>query len=231
MKKLLLGVASLLIGATTYCGVAVDLKEESTGTFGGTASLGIVSRGEIVDATGRFLLIVEPTVNAGADGTSLAFDHGQILIGRASELIGKFEAMVVTGGANIDENYSIVPMTGDEITAQLYHGNSSIPEEPGIYSEPKELHIMNAPEGIIPGTKENSTLAYQITKDSGMQGDIYRGIILSKIIAGDIPGTFLDRSAKLLVKVDNVDIKHMHGDVISNNDKGYGDIIANSNNK
>ncbi|MCI6152123.1 MAG: hypothetical protein MR673_03225 [Fusobacterium perfoetens] len=190
MKKLLLG-ALLIVGATSFGAVSSELKDTSPGTnvYSGSGSLGLVSRGEVVDATGKIMLIITPTVSAGADGTSLAFEHGQILTGNSSELTGKFEAKVVTGANN-----EIVPITKDNLTVQLSVGSQNNVTQ-GTYSTEVELVT-----GDTNGTSE-PTLAYQLTNDSGLQGNIYRGTILSKVKANDKVGTFLDRSGKIEVTV------------------------------
>lgn len=185
MKKLLLG-ALLIVGVTSFGAVSSELK--GTGTYSGSGSLGLVSRGEVVDATGKIMLIITPTVSAGADGTSLAFEHGQILVGGSSELTGKFEAKVVTGKQN-----EIVPITDSELSVKLYADGTNIGTETtqGSYSA--------NPINLVGPT--GSTLAYQLTNDSGLQGNIYRGTILSKVEAGDTAGTFLDRGSKIEVTV------------------------------
>ncbi|WP_027129250.1 hypothetical protein [Fusobacterium perfoetens] len=187
MKKLLLG-ALLIVGATSFGAVSSELKTTDTGPdpkkYSGSGSLGLVSRGEVVSAANKVMLIITPTVSAGADGTSLAFEHGQILVGDSSELTGKFEAKVVTGANN-----EILPIT-NELAVQLIVGTDNVKQ--GEYSNTVEL---------IKGTSTDTTLAYQLTNDSGLQGNIYRGTILSKVMAGDKAGTFLDRGSKIEVTV------------------------------
>ncbi|MCI6152122.1 MAG: hypothetical protein MR673_03220 [Fusobacterium perfoetens] len=191
MKKLLLG-ALLIVGATSFGAVSSELKGTGSGPdpkkYSGSGSLGLVSRGEVVDATGKIMLIITPTVSAGADGTSLAFEHGQILTGNSSELTGKFEAKVVTGANN-----EIVPITDTELGVKLYAEKNSTTSETTQGSYSKTPIDLVGPAG--------STLAYQLTNDSGLQGNIYRGTILSKVTAGTTPGTFLDRSGKIEVTV------------------------------
>ncbi|WP_027129249.1 hypothetical protein [Fusobacterium perfoetens] len=194
MKKLLLG-ALLIVGATSFGAVSSELKVTDDVSdpkkYSGSGSLGLVSRGEVVDATGKIMLIITPTVSAGADGTSLAFEHGQILVGGSSELTGKFEAKVVTGANN-----EIIPITDKELTVKLYaEGNSTVSETTqGSYSA--------NPINLVGPT--GSTLAYQLTNDSGLQGNIYRGTILSKVEAKNTAGTFLDRTGKVVVEVTNL---------------------------
>lgn len=217
MKKLLFGASLLIIGAKAYSGVAAELTPDSDGKYGARVVMPIVSIGEIVDASGRFLLVLEPKVNAGPDGTSLMFDHGQVIMGRKNEMMGKFEAMVITGGVNLKDNYSIVPLTEDGILTELFHGKNT-PEEMGKYSEPQPLHLMDAPENNSYDSTD-STLTYQLTKESGLQGNIYKGVVLSKVEAGDIPGTFIDRKGKLSVTVKGIDHKYMKVTPIDNKDK------------
>lgn len=189
----------LIVGATSFSAVTVNLG--NSGPYTGTGRLPIESEGNIVNTTGRVMLIVNPTDNAGTDGESLMFNFGAVGRGRAETLIGRFEAMVLDNGKK-------VTLGADDISATL---------EDNIGNEVKAYKTTVLKSGVGGTDNKLVDLTYELSNGSGLNAtkDIYNGEIIASAFRplkqtggadGYVDGEFIDNSVNLVVKVENLEI-------------------------
>lgn len=155
MKKMLLIGAMLVLGATSFAERIADLGDGTSAATGGT-KLDVVTRGEVVDGTKKHLLIITPTVSAGADGTSLEFDFGNMKKGSSSTLTGKFTAVVQKKGTT-----DLIPLTGSTITVAI-NGGTAI----GGDDKRKQFDLMSAEVDTNGAQKNLGSLVYELGQGS-----------------------------------------------------------------
>lgn len=198
MKKLLLIGAMLIVGATSFSAVTVDLGSGTTYT--GTGRLPIESEGNILDSTGRVVLVVNPTDNAGTDGESLMFNFGAVGRGRAETLIGRFEAMVL-------RNNQKVNISGANIEVKL-EKNGATPQDA------HKLTVMKSGSA----TEKLVDLTYELSGINGLDasGTVYNGEVIASAFrplkqAADgntyVDGEFIDNSISLVFDIGNLTVQ------------------------
>lgn len=197
MKKLLLIGAMLIVGATSFSAVTVNLGSGTTYT--GTGRLPIESEGSILDSTGRVVLVVNPTDNAGTDGESLMFNFGAVGRGRAETLIGRFEAMVLKDNTKVD-------ISGANITVKLEKNGAT----------PQDAHKLTVMKS---GTTDKKLvdLTYELSKANGLDssGKVYNGEVIASAFRplkqtggadGYVDGEFIDNSINLVFDIANLTV-------------------------
>lgn len=198
MKKLLLIGAMLIVGATSFSAVTVDLG--SGGTYTGTGRLPIESEGNILDSTGRVVLVVNPTDNAGTDGESLMFNFGAVGRGRAETLIGRFEAMVLKNNNKVD-------ISKANITVKL-EKNGATPQDA------HKVIVMKSGSS----TEKLVDLTYELSGINGLDasGTVYNGEViasafrpLKQATGGNtyVDGEFIDNSISLVFDIGNLTVQ------------------------
>ena len=190
MKKLLIGALLVVTGAMVFGEQRFEIPQ---GQNSATGSLRVESRGEVIDLGCKTYLVIKPTMSAGADGTSLVFDHGQIAKGKQSTpLVGKYEAKVIQYGATSAEdkvlqgtfNSNLKAMNGTEITNNT-----------GRFA-------VNA----TGTTTKIGDISYKLDARKDEQTYVHKGSIVSLFDATEAQGTgsFIDRSVDIEVTVANV---------------------------
>lgn len=216
MKKLLLLGAMLVLGATSF-GYTIELGDTpaagKTGTYTGNGNLELRSRGNIIDPTNKILLVVKPTISAGADGTSLEFDFGRMTKKQSKSMVGEFTAEVFKGGGNIDLGLTPVPLKDSNMVVNINgNGSTDANQKQTLKKELYSSTQISSEDGTDGNRKEIGTVVYTINPSSGVQGQYtYRGRLTTEITLGrdtdgrDISdvatGTFSDSSAYLYVGV------------------------------
>lgn len=218
MKKLLLIGAMLIVGATSFSSVVVELKETTNNSkkWSGEGNMPINSTGTILDATGKAMLVITPVTNAGPDGESMLFDFGSVTRGKELKQIGKFTAEVLTKkeGKIVRADLS---KSGTTITAKLFKG-SQMGEDSG-----KRTGIITVTDPTVaaatpPQNTKNKLvdLSYQLSGSNGLtnNGQTYSGEIVAiayrpekTVQDGDkyIAGRFDDRFVTLQITVSGVE--------------------------
>lgn len=220
MKKLLLLGAMLIASASSYAltvkleGVDVGDPDPTAKVYNGSANLPLRSKGNIIDPTNKMLLVVKPTVSAGADGGSLEFDFGRMTKDTTKSLVGKFTAEVFKGGDSADNIgqegfYTPIKLTDDNIVVNLngkMDGTQTKTLKNPLYSSTMDNG----------NRKEIGNIAYTIAPSSGVQGNyVYEGILNTEVTLGKdsidgtaIPdvstGSFTDSSVYIFVGVKDI---------------------------
>ena len=220
MKKLLLLGAMLILGATSF-GYTIELgdtpAEGSEKKYTGSGNLELRSRGNIIDPTNKVLLVVKPTISAGADGTSLEFDFGRMTKKQSKSMVGEFTAEVFKGGASAGAALTPVPLGDDNMVVNINgNGNTDASANQTLKKELYSSTRISAEDATNGNRKEIGTVIYTINPSSGVQeGYTYRGRLTTEVTIGvdqdgttpinDVAtGTFSDNSAYLYVGVKNL---------------------------
>lgn len=199
MKKLLLIGAMLIVGATSFSSVTVDLGA-SGGPYTGTGRLPIESEGSILDSTGRVVLVVNPTDNAGTDGESLMFNFGAVGRGKAETLIGRFEAMVLKDNTKVD-------ISGANINVKLEKNRTDL----------KDAHKLTVMKSGTTTNEKLVDLTYELSKANGVDssGTMYNGEVIASAFRplkqiggadGYVDGEFIDNSISLVFDIANLTV-------------------------
>lgn len=197
MKKLLMVGAMLVLGATSFAGVEVELNNTSGTNYSGKGTMTVGSTGYAVEGVKNGTLVVTPTMSEGADGTSLEFKFGDLVKGSSEVATGRFKAEI------IDENQKLATLNG-KITAKLQtvglnNGTSTITDK-GDKIDKIELMKPNA------GGKFG-TLSYELTsKKENNAGKTYEVEVMTTVAIDsttDFTGTFSDKSARVAIDVAN----------------------------
>lgn len=189
MKKLLLIGAMLVLGASSFGNVFVDLVEDTQGssTYSGKGILPVVSRGKIVKnvTTDVVTLVVEATTTTGADNNSLEFNFGRLTKGDSKVVLGGFQAKVYKGTGNSVKELKIIKSDG----------TSAISTE-----------IIN-PTGDLKNLAQTNIgkITYTLSPGSDLNNDktIYTGEIAAQLaLNADTPlGRFEHNTSSLKVKI------------------------------
>lgn len=217
MKKLLLLGAMLVLGATSF-GYTIELGDTPVAgmsdTYTGSGNLELRARGNIIDPTNKVLLVVKPTISAGADGTSLEFDFGRMTKKQSKSMVGEFTAEVFKGGGSSNAVLTPVPLKDSNMVVNI-NGNGSTVAGQNTQVK-KELY--SSSQGTDGNRKEIGTVVYTINPSSGVQGQYtYRGRLTTEVSLGikkadgseitDVAtGTFSDSSAYLYVGVKDLTV-------------------------
>lgn len=199
MKKLLLIGAMLIVGATSFSAVTVDLGNGASYT--GTGRLPIESEGNILDSTGRVVLVVNPTDNAGTDGESLMFNFGAVGRGRAEILIGRFEAMVLKDNQKVD-------ISGANINVKLEKNGTDL----------KDAHKLTVMKSGTTTNEKLVDLTYELSGINGLDasGTVYNGEVIASAFRplkqannGNeyVEGEFIDNSINLVFDIANLEVQ------------------------
>lgn len=206
MKKLLLIGAMLIVGATSFSAVTEELTltgADGAKTYLGTGRLPIESEGSILDSTGRVVLVVNPTDNAGTDGESLMFNFGAVGRGRAETLIGRFEAMVLKDNTKVD-------ISKANITVKLEKNGAT----------PQDAHKVVV-EKSGTADKKLVDLTYELSSVNGLDssGKVYNGEVIASAFrplknigedgqdtSGYVDGEFIDNSISLVFDIAGLEI-------------------------
>lgn len=196
MKKLLFVGALLIVGATAFGAVTQELRsaaniENLTGSdLIGEATLRLTTRGTVIDPTGKAVLVLTPTVNAGPDGESLSFDFGSLVIGQSQSLIGKFTAQVVTsddaGGVEALPfgNATVLISLAKDVTDGTLTGTSNL----------TGLKLLDTATG-----NEMGALGYQL-QSTKTNSSTYTGEVIATADP-DGEGSFINKDGKVTVSV------------------------------
>ena len=212
MKKLLLLGAMLILGATSF-GYTIELGDTPSAgmdkTYTGNGNLELRARGNIIDPTNKVLLVVKPTISAGADGTSLEFDFGRMTKNQSKSMVGEFTAEVFKGGGASNTTLTPVPLENSNMVVNI-NGNGATGEG---QNQTLKKELYSSSQGTDGNRKEIGTVVYTINPSSGVQGEYtYRGRLTTEVSLGiksvdgttisDVAtGTFSDSSAYLYVGV------------------------------
>lgn len=211
MKKLLLLGAMLILGATSF-GYTIELGDTPAAgankTYTGSGNLELRSRGNIIDPTNKVLLVVKPTISAGANGTSLEFDFGRMTKKQSKSMVGEFTAEVFKGGGKPGATLTPVPLKDSNMVVNI-NGNGTDPTQ----NKTLKKALYSSTQGTDGNRKEIGTVVYTINPSSGVQGGYtYRGRLTTEVTLGKkssngdpindvVTGTFSDSSAYLYVGV------------------------------
>lgn len=225
MKRLLLLGAMLIASASSY---ALTVKLEGVDkpaapgpathkVYNGSANLPLNSSGNIIDPTNKMLLVVKPTVSAGADGGSLEFDFGRMTKDATKSLVGKFTAEVFKGGDNSNnigqaDFYTPIKLTDANVVVNL---NGKMDTNVKNIVNPLYSSTLDTTTGPAAGNrKEIGKIAYTIAPSSGVQGNyVYEGILNTEVTLGKktgggtaefVTGTFTDNSVYIFVGVKDI---------------------------
>lgn len=220
MKKLLLLGAMLIASASSYA-LTVKLEgvdepasppEEAKKVYNGSANLPLRSRGNIINPTGKMLLVVKPTVSAGADGGSLEFDFGRMTKDTSKSLVGKFTAEVFKGGDSADADLTPIKLSDSNVVVNL---NGKMDTEVTNIVNPLYSSTLDTTTKPTAGNrKEIGKIAYTIAPSSGVQGNyVYEGILNTEVTLGKktgggaaefVTGSFTDNSVYIFVGVKDI---------------------------
>lgn len=189
MKKLLMIGAILVLGATSFAGVSVELDKEQPGntTYGGIGKMTVGSTGMAVEGTNNGMLVVTPTMSAGSDGTSLEFSFGDLVKGTTSTATGRFTAEIIKADG--------IPVAlKDSIKSYLETADS--PDVNGNQTKISDIQLTSG------NAKNVGKLSYELTNKVNNNDKTYEGEIIAKVIAdGANTGYFSDKSARVVVEV------------------------------
>jgi hypothetical protein len=194
MKKMLFIGAMLVVGMTAFGGRVVDLGPANPSQpVSGDTSLGIITKGEVVDKTKEVLLVVKPTLSAGDDETSLHFRFGDMKAGTGKEVDGEFTVQVLNKGEAVD--------MGNALAVKL--------KKPGGTdlgaTEDIKLYKTNAPE--LSDTHKMGTIRYTLTGQKENSGKLYTGRVVSNVkLDADKTGSFADSSCYIDIAITNLNI-------------------------
>lgn len=194
MKKLLLG-ALLVVGATSFA-VEEVLTEGTPGTWSGRTSLTLNAQGNIVDATNKPVLVVEPDV-LGTDTDALEFNFNNLMKnGKSQTVVAGFEARIEVNGNPIE-------LTQNAITASLSGGEEI---------DPATGNIKIALKDIGDATASIGNLVYSLNFDpvgSATSPVAFDGQVAATVTpAADQTGTFQNTAGKVDVSVTNFSYTH-----------------------
>lgn len=203
MKKLLLIGAIFIVGVTSFSEILIKLNEDVPNPgqgqkykYTGEGKMEVISRGSILDPTGRVLLVIEPAISTGADHTTLAFDFGKLT--RRETRIRESEFI-----AKILKNKEQIPILNKK-------GQSAISAEI-LNGEVQELQNINR--------EKIGTIGYALSPASGLEtGNIlYRGRVKAEIALGrnltdaniaDAPvGSFTHDKSSVKVTVTSINVQ------------------------
>lgn len=210
MKKLFL-LALVAVSINSY-GVVVSELVNSGGTgtteaYGGSGTLSLTSRGEVVDVTNKMYLKITPTASAGPDMTSLEFNFGQLMAGNTGTVNGRFEAQVFKNKAGTD---TPVQLTKDNISVGFYDEKSSNIDTNKKYVisdvTVKDSNLSSEP--AVP--KPIGSVTYTLSAGSGLNnnGFKYVGDIIAEVTIdseASYTGVFIERANKIMVNITGLD--------------------------
>lgn len=194
MKKMLFIGAMLIVGMTAFGGKSADLGPSTgPGPVSGDTSLGITTRGEVIDGTNRVMLVVKPTLNAGSDGTSIEFKYGDMKQGTSKEIPGEFTVEIL-------KNNEPVPLGANEASKELavdiYKGSTKY-----TLGDEIQLNKTNTTDKV-------GTLTYNLTSERENQNKKYIGKITSNIkLEKNANGSFSNNEYHAKIVVSNLTIK------------------------
>lgn len=218
MKRLLLLGAMLIASVSSYAltvkleGVDVPDSDPAEKVYNGSANLPLRSRGNIINPTNKMLLVVKPTVSAGADGGSLEFDFGRMTKDASKSLVGKFTAEVFEGGGSADAPLTPIKLTDNNMVVNL---NGKMDTDVTNIVNPLYSSTLDTTPGDTAGNrKEIGKIAYTIAPSSGVQGNyVYEGILNTEVTLGKktggeaaefVTGSFTDSSVYIFVGVKDI---------------------------
>lgn len=200
MKKLLMIGAILVLGATSFAGVSVELDRKSNGgdpatfSYEGTGKMTVGSTGMAVEGTNNGMLVVTPTMSAGADGTSLEFSFGDLVKGSTSTVTGRFTAEI------IKEDGIAVALKN---SVKSYLETVDSPDVDGSQTRIQEIQLTSGNANNV------GKLSYELTNKVNNNDKTYEGEIIAKVTAdGANTGYFSDKSARVVVEVTSGDWKN-----------------------
>lgn len=204
MKKLLFMGALLIVGATAFGAVSAEFSGYSDGNVtsgSATANLRLASRGTVIDTTNKAVLVVTPTVNAGADGETLSFDFSSIVKNATlpQTLEGKFTVEIIS-------NDKKLPFGNDaEIDVSLAMVDGTTLNDDSMIRGIKLYDLTTGDDADQNKGKEIGTLGYTL---SGVQTNdmTYTGTVNASVVATE-SGSFNDKSAMVTVAVTNFSYK------------------------
>lgn len=193
MKKLLMIGVILVLGATSFAGVSVELdKETPAATYGGTGKMTVGSTGMAIEGTDNGMLVVTPTMSAGADGTSLEFSFGDLVKGTTSTVTGRFTAEIIKADG--------IPVALKN-SVKSYLETADSPDTKGTQTRISEIILNNG------NSQEVGKLSYELTNKVNNNDKTYEGEIIAKVTTGANTGYFSDKSARVVVEVISDDWK------------------------
>lgn len=195
MKKLLIIGAILVMGTLGYAGEYTELKEDGTG---GT-SLTLKTTGNVVSAANKAILVITPTLSAGASGDALEFNFGSLIPGANTTLRGKFQAQVLTG--DNEREYGILEDGNGGNIKVGFVKNGDVATD--------TLKNKETGSAINRANDKLGTLTYELTAASGVKdsGKTYVGEVISTLEAiSNKTGAFFDRTVSIAVKIENLQL-------------------------
>lgn len=199
MKKLLMMGIILVLGATSFAGVEVELnsKGSTNNMYSGSGRMTVGSTGYAVEGVDTGTLIVTPTMSEGTDGTSLEFKFGDLVKGSTEVATGRFKAEIV------DKNQKLATLNG-KITAKL----QTIDLSNGVSTITGEGDKIDKIELMKPNVGGKfGTLSYELTsKKENNAGKTYEVEVMTTVAIDsntDFTGTFADKSARIFIDVTN----------------------------
>lgn len=194
MKKLLLG-ALLVVGATSFA-VEEVLTESPANTWSGRTSLTLNAQGNILDATDKPVLVVEPDV-LGTDTDALEFNFNNLMMnGKPQTVVAGFEARIEVNGKSL-------ALADDAIAASLSGGDEINATTGNIKIDLKDIGDATASIG---------ELVYSLNFDPvGPQGArvAFDGQVAATVTpATNQTGTFQNTAGKVDVSVENFSYTH-----------------------
>lgn len=210
MKKMLLIGAMLVLGATSFAQRVADLNPADSKYSGGT-KLDVLVKGEVVDSN-KNILVITPITNAGADGTTIEFNFGEMKLNSSATMVGKFKAEVFKAG----EHNTPIDLSGTNIYVGIANGDN-IPgtDDVGNFEKKKTFDL----KSIEDGTKTLGKVTYELGPNSGHgtglnggdgtglvnAGKTFEGIVTATTtLSGSNTGTFKNTMGKLNIAITNI---------------------------
>lgn len=200
MKKMLFIGAMLIVGVTAFGGRGVIIGNSSQeGPFSGDASLGIMTKGEVVDETQNVLLVVKPTISAGDDETSLHFRFGDMKAGTGKDLDGEFTVEVLKEGKPVSMNKN-----GGESALSVELAGGTTVSDGTVTNGAKAIHTELKSSDST--QKKLGSLRYTLTGKNENNNKLYTGKVVSNVtLDAGANGSFKNDACYLTIKIDSLE--------------------------
>lgn len=210
MKKMLLIGAMLVLGATSFGQRVADLNLADSKYSGGT-KLDVLVKGEVVDST-KNILVITPITNAGADGTTIEFNFGEMKLNSSATMVGKFKAEIFKAG---DHNTPI-DLSKTNIYVGIAKGDNIPSTTPGSdFEKKKSFDLVSIEDGAKPLGKVTYELGPNSGHGSGLDPNTGTGLVnagktfegtvtATTTLSGTDTGTFKNTMGKLNIAITNI---------------------------
>lgn len=200
MKKLLMVGAMLVLGATSFAGVEVELNNTSGTNYSGKGTMTVGSTGYAVEGVTNGTLIVTPTMSEGADGTSLEFKFGDLVKGSNEVATGRFKAEIVKDDGSGNQ---VTVNLNNAITAKLETVTSDGAGTTTITDKGNKIEAIDLKPSN--GGVKFGILSYELTSQKeNNAGKTYEVEVMTTVSIdkdATYTGVFSDKSARVAINV------------------------------